>query len=330
MNRKETLIETLRGSVEALEGARDAFEACDIHDETGIVDSDFLIKMLEGLASLKAAECSVMKAINKMLGVSDEQQDTSKGSDTGKKISPEEVLRKCELKDNVVYLPNVQLKKEIYAEVKKRIEEAGGKWAGGKIQGFTFDVNAERVFKLLKEKGRCNLAREFQFFETPKETADWLVSLVGSILPEMKILEPSAGRGSIIKAIHRVCHNVTVDCYELMPENREVLVKLPNIRIIGEDFVTAVVGPYDLIIANPPFSGNQDIRHVSKMYDCLNPGGTLAAITSKHWTFAEEKVCHNFRDWVKYTKGRVIEIEEGTFKESGTGIGTIALVITKQ
>lgn len=131
MNRKETLIETLRGSVEALEGARDAFEACDIHDETGIVDSDFLIKMLEGLASLKAAECSVMKAINKMLGVSDEQQDTSKGSDTGKKISPEEVLRKCELKDNVVHLPNVQLKKETYAEVKKRIEEAGGKWAGG-------------------------------------------------------------------------------------------------------------------------------------------------------------------------------------------------------
>lgn len=65
-------------------------------------------------------------------------------------------------------------------------------------------------------------------------------------------------------------------------------------------------------------------------YDCLNPGGTLAAITSKHWTFAGEKVCHNFRDWVKDTKGQVFEIEEGTFKESGTGIGTIALVITKQ
>lgn len=155
-------------------------------------------------------------------------------------------------------------------------------------------------------------------------------SLVGDISPKMKILEPSAGRGAIIKAIHRTYPETMVDCYELMPENREILAKLPNVRILGEDFTKAEAGSFDKIIANPPFSGNQDIRHIGRMFDSLTHGGTLAAITSKHWTFANEKECRNFRDWVKNMNGRVFEIEEGAFKGSGTGIGTMALVITKQ
>lgn len=319
----------LRGSVEALKAAEDAFEGVDIHDETGIVDCDFFTGLLEGIAELQTAVNTVMQKLNKLLGVSDEPSDTRKGKSTGKEMSPEDVLKQCVLKDNIIYLPNIQLSKKTYAEVKKRIEEAGGKWSGGGIQGFTFEINAGRVFKLLQEKGRYNLAKEFQFFETPGEIADWLVSLAGDISPEMSILEPSAGRGSIIKAIHRVCGNVTVDCYELMPENREILANLPDVRIIGEDFEAEEVGSYDLIIANPPFSNNQDIKHVSKMYECLKPGGTLVAITSPHWTLATEQVCKDFRDWVKNMNGQVFGIEEGAFKDSGTGIRTMALVITK-
>ncbi len=330
MNKKETLIATLRGSVKALQAVEDAFEDVDIHDETGIVDCVFLTKTLDGVAGLMTAVNSIMRKLDKKFGVSDDAIGTRNDKDTGKKMSPEEVLKICTLKDNVIYLPNIQLSKATYAEVKKRIEEAGGKWAGGKVQGFTLDINAERVFKLLQEKGRCNLAKEFQFFETPNEVADWLVSLVGDISPKMKILEPSAGRGAIIKAIRRTHPDMIVDCYELMPENREILAKLPNVRILGEDFTKAEAGSFDKIIANPPFSGNQDIRHIGRMFDSLTHGGTLAAITSKHWTFANEKECRNFRDWVKNMNGRVFEIEEGAFKGSGTGIGTMALVITKQ
>ncbi|MBM6759734.1 hypothetical protein [Bacteroides mediterraneensis] len=86
---------------------------------------------------------------------------------------------------------------------------------------------------------------------------------------------------------------------------------------------------YDKIIANPPFSKNQDIRHVRRMYECLNSGGVLAAITGPHWEFGSESECNDFRQWLEDNGGKKFEIEEGAFKESGTGTKTIAIVINK-
>ena len=65
------------------------------------------------------------------------------------------------------------------------------------------------------------------------------------------------------------------------------------------------------------------------MYDKLKPGGTLASITSAHWVFGSEKKCVEFRAWLDKVGGKKYEIEEGAFKESGTGIKTMAIVITK-
>lgn len=114
--------------------------------------------------------------------------------------------------------------------------------------------------------------------------------LAGGIHENDTVLEPSAGRGALIKAIHRACPSVTVECYELMPENREFLHTLSNVILLDEDFTKDSVGSsYTKIIANPPFSGNQDINHIKLMYDRLEQGGTLAAITSQHWKFASEK-----------------------------------------
>ena len=330
MSKKETLIEMLRGSVAELHKLVLDFDEVDIFDHTGHVDIDFFTTMLEMVAAFTSASNDIIRKFNELLAP--DAEDCNKPvreKDSGAVLSPEDILKKCELKDNILYLPKVQFAKKTYLEVKKRVEDAGGKWSGGKVQGFTFDFNAERVFSLLKEGGRVNLAQEFQFFETPAEVADWLVSLAGAIGKDKRILEPSAGRGAIVKAIHRACPEAIVDCYELMPENREILAAVKGARLIGEDFTKAAVMKYDFILANPPFSGNQDIRHVMRMYDCLLKGGTLAAITSRHWQFAQEKVCTDFRTWLDAVGGRVFEIEENAFRNSGTGIGTMAVVITK-
>lgn len=66
------------------------------------------------------------------------------------------------------------------------------------------------------------------------------------------------------------------------------------------------------------------------MYDRLEEGGTLAAITSQHWKFASEKKCIDFRNWLKEVHGEVFEISAGEFKESGTSISTMAVVIKKK
>lgn len=301
-----------------------------IYDDTGHVDTDFMMAILEFMSRMTAITNEVNKSLARLLGIEENVRDNNVKADDGSRWSVEEILKHCTLEGNVMRLPNVQFNKKSYAEAKKWIEEAGGSWKGGKVQGFTFPFNPERVFSILNQGKRCNLAQEFQFFETPSEVADWLVMLAGGICESNTVLEPSAGRGALVKAIHRSCPDAVVDCYEMMPENKEILAGLGGINIVGDDFTKNDDGKrYTRIIANPPFSGNQDIDHVRLMYSKLDSGGTLAAITSAHWTFGQEKKCEDFRRWFDAVGGKTYEIEEGAFTDSGTGVRTMAVVIHK-
>lgn len=329
MNKKEILIKALRGSVAQLNELSTMTEGIDVYNATGHVDTEFLIEALSCVKSFMDASNTVVQKISSLLAPDAPTDEKKKQADEGKKWNVEDILKHCTLEDSVLKLPKVQFNKKSYAEAKKWIEEAGGSWQSGKIQGFTFPFNPERVFSILKEGKRCNLQQEYQFFETPAEVADWLVMLAGGIHENDTVLEPSAGRGALIKAIHRACPSVTVECYELMPENREFLYSLDNVIILDEDFTKDSVGSYTKIIANPPFSGNQDIEHVRIMYKLLEKGGTLAAITSSHWKIASEKKCVDFRNWLEEVHGEVFEIGAGEFKESGTSISTMAVVIRK-
>lgn len=328
-NKKEILIETLHGSLEPFKQLPSLIDKETIYDETGHVDTEFLTAILEWMSVNASIAIGVQKSLNRLLGIEENKESKKGTADSGKSWSVEEILRHCTLENGLLKLPNVQFNKKSYAEAKKWIEEAGGSWQGGKVQGFTFPFNAERVFSILHEGKRCNLQQDYQFFETPAEVADWLVMLVGGIHENDTVLEPSAGRGALIKAIHRACPSVTVECYELMPENREFLHSLENVILLDEDFTKGSVGSYTKIIANPPFSNNQDIEHVRMMYEHLEAGGTLAAITSPHWKFASEKKCVDFRQWLEEVRGEVFEISAGEFKESGTSISTMAVVINK-
>ena len=329
-SKKKNLIEALHGSYMFVANLPDLIDKETIYDKTGHVDTEFLEAILTFMSQMAQLTDDVNKSLARLLGIEETGKDTKGKEDNGSKWSVEEILKHCTLEDNVLKLPRVQFNKKSYAEAKKWIEEAGGSWQGGKVQGFTFPFNPERVFAMLNKGKRCNLAQDFQFFETPAEVADWLVMLAGGIHADDTVLEPSAGRGALVKAIHRSSPDVIVDCYEMMPENKELLSRLGGINIIGDDFTKSTIAKkYTKIIANPPFSGNQDIIHVRMMYDMLEPGGTLASITSAHWEFAEEKTCRDFRRWFEDAGGSKYEIESGAFKESGTGIRTLAIVIRK-
>jgi len=329
MNRKKNLIEALRGSFMFVYNLPELIDKETIYDEKGYVDTEFLTEILVWMSKWAEISVGVQKSLNRLLGIEDIQTEKQK-DDTGSKWSVEQILKNCTLENNVMKLPKIQFNKKSYSEAKKWIEEAGGSWAGGKTQGFTFPFDAQRVFSILHEGKRCNLKQDFQFFETPAEVADWLVGLAGGVDVTDTVLEPSAGRGAIIKAIHRNCPDVVVDCYELMPENMEILKTLSGVNICGKDFMAECNRKYTKIIANPPFSGNQDICHVKKMYEHLINGGVLACITSGHWLFANEKTCKDFRKWFEQVGGVRYNIEKGAFKESGTIIDTIAIVIKRK
>lgn len=328
-SKKKNLIEALHGSYMFVANLPELIDKETIYDNTGHVDIEFLEAILTFMSQMATVTNNVNKSLVRLLGIEETENKKNDKADNGSQWRVEDILKHCTLENNVLKLPRVQFNRKSYAEAKKWIEEAGGSWQGGQTQGFIFPFNPERVFNILSQGKRCNLQQDFQFFETPGEVADWLIMLAGGIHEKDTILEPSAGRGALIRAIHRNCASVMVDCYELMPENREFLQKMENVNLIGEDFTKECRLKYSKIIANPPFSNNQDIDHVKLMYSHLQEGGTLAAITSPHWTLGQEKKCDDFRRWLDEVGGKIFEIEEGAFTESGTCIRTMAVVIHK-
>lgn len=241
----------------------------------------------------------------------------------------EDVLKNCAIEGNVVKLPNVPLDRKLYVEVAKTLELIGGKWKGGKVMGFVFNEDPTNLLIQVSGGEKRNLKKEFQFFATPDGLSDEVVQLA-NIQPTDKVLEPSAGQGSIVKAVHRKIPNIVIDYCEFMPSNQIFMKRLPNVNMVGDDFLALPLSfKYDKIVANPPFAKNQDVTHVQKMYDHLKPGGRLVSITSPHWKHSSNKKETEFRNWLTEVGATIKEIPAGTFKESGTTTATMILVIDK-
>jgi len=244
-----------------------------------------------------------------------------------------QVLKNCTVDGMIVRLPNVKLDRELYVDVKKQLELIGGKWTSGKTRGFVFAKNNPKdLLQHLIDDDGTNHKKEFQFFATPDELADELVELA-EIKPNHTVLEPSAGQGALVEAIRRAHTKIFVNYYELMQINRTILQQKFGGSILvhseGEDFLTCK-SKFDRIIANPPFSKNSDITHIYKMYECLHKGGRLVSIASVHYQHASGKKETAFKNWLKEVGATVKPVEAGAFKESGTVVPTVIIVIDKK
>ena len=328
MSRRENLIATLHGEVAAFRALPEQLRQNGIFDENGTVDSDLMTAVLAFASAQESVINELLHTLSELLGPDIEPVDKKTKDKGGAVWTVEKILSECTLEDNILRLPQVQFNKKVYLEVKNRILEAGGEW-NTQQNGFTFDFNAQRVFDILKSGKRCNLKQEFQYFATPDEIADIAVSKFSSLREGCTILEPSAGRGALVKAVRRRCPNAVVDCYELMPENIEHLEKVEGARIIGKDFCQCH-GKYDRIIANPPFSNNQDIDHLYMMYERLNVGGELSCIVSQLWKLKKKKKCSHFRQWLEMNEAQVTDFDNGEFKESGTIIATSLVYVVRK
>lgn len=243
------------------------------------------------------------------------------------------IFNKCTVDGSVVKLPNIQLERDTYNEVKKQFEAAGGKWNRGK-QGFLFksdEFAQNAIDKLNSGTDTVAIKKDTQFYATPDGIADKLAEKLflgfsDDKIKNFTVLEPSAGQGALIKAVHRKYPDLKVDCFEIQEENCNVLSKFPNVRLLGRDFLEASGrNQYDLIIANPPFSKNQDIKHFNHMLDFLKPGGRIACITSPHWTFAKDNLSKEFKAFVDSHTVDYEELPQGAFKESGTNFRTVMI-----
>lgn len=258
-------------------------------------------------------------------------------------MTKQDVLTKCILVDNVIRIPSDlgQLDRKLYQEVAKAIELIGGKWKGGKIAGFVFpDGYEDKIDGLLGKIAsgdNVNLKKEYQFFGTPEKLADHLVELA-EIKKTDKVLEPSAGQAALIEAVNKQINlNDPVDYIELMDINRNIInIKKSKDGLIANELpindfleLTDKNDYYDVVIANPPFTKNQDIDHIRKMYEVCKKGGTIISISSVSWTIGSQKKQIAFKNWLEEIKANIYPVETGAFKESGTMIATVIIKIIK-
>ena len=238
------------------------------------------------------------------------------------------ILKQCTVEGLVVKLPAGQLDRKLYEEVANALNLIGGKWVGRKVMGFVFDEDPTDLLAQIAGGENRNLKKEFQFFATPPELAEYVVRMA-EIGPDDMICEPSAGSGSMVNAVQKLFGQTRmVYGYEIMPINQSRLSKISHFELLGPDFL-ACDKKFDRFIANPPFSNNQDIEHIRKMYDCLQPGGRVVTICSKHYQMASGKKETTFSDWLHELNAYVVDIPAGTFKESGTQIATVLIRIDK-
>lgn len=241
-----------------------------------------------------------------------------------------EFINSCEQAEKSIIFPvGVQLEREVYNEVKMLLEGIYGKW-NAKINGFSFKVPYQENLNKILNGEVVKIIQDFQFFETPSTIADRMVEEVSSTLElnNIEVLEPSAGMGAIISAVHRHNPNLVVDACELMPYNREHLSNMTNVNLLGENFLeTEFHKQYDVILANPPFTNNQDIEHIYKMWDLLKLDGELVVITSTSWINGTSKKHTEFRRWLDDKCMYREELPANTFEK--TNIKTMFLSICK-
>jgi predicted RNA methylase len=228
-----------------------------------------------------------------------------------------QILRNCETVGNALTLP-AQLDRAAYVRVNKVLEAIGGKW-NRKAKAHIFPGNAAEAITQAAGTGTyTDKKKEYQFFETPDELARQLV-IMADLRPGDNVLEPSAGRGAIAK------HMPGCYCYELEPSNRQHLID-NGFYVVGEDFITAdVPDGYDVIVANPPFTKNQDVEHVSKMIDLARR--RVVSIMSAGVLFRSDKKTAIFREKVEFFGGNFIELPAGMFRESGTDVRTVICIV---
>lgn len=238
-----------------------------------------------------------------------------------------ESLLKCRVDGNVLHLPPMSDGPlENYQEVRKALLNAGAQY---KRNTFVFPTDAQPYIDRLTSGESINIKKEFQFFPTPDHLADRLVELADMHETD-SVLEPSAGQGAIIKAIQKQFNKKEVNCYELNPINQAVLIKMNNVNLLGDDFLLHnSKGAYDRIIANPPFSKNQDIDHIYAMFSLLRAGGRLVTIASTHWRHSKNKKETKFREFLANMDAEITEVEAGEFQESETNVATVIIVIDK-
>src|SRR5229473_2406615 len=174
-----------------------------------------------------------------------------------KSIIPDEVLdvlKQSRCEGNQLHLPR-QLPRDLYVKTAKIIELLGGKW-NRSLAAHIFEGDcAERVDEAVIAGEVTDFKKLYQFYETPPELTHRMVA-IAEVREGHRVLEPSAGRGAILRALPPRVQETAVELNPSMVELKE----LAQIIHYG-DFLqcNGDIGTFDRVLANPPFRNGRDV-----------------------------------------------------------------------
>lgn len=227
-----------------------------------------------------------------------------------------------------------------YDSIKVILESLGYHWVerykcfklytDGNINDYILEVNK------IKEKRGIYITedemfkRETEFYPTPENIVNKLVNeLEVNDGGKYNILEPSAGRGNILEKIIPYASKYTA--LEKNRLNYNILInkgyKATNLSF--EIFVDRLkkrnkdIGLYDRVIMNPPFSCA--LQHIQLGFSLLKPGGILVSIIPENLYYRGDRNSTKLREYIERYNGKVIELDSGSFSESGTNVETMII-----
>lgn len=219
-----------------------------------------------------------------------------------------------------------------YPRIRTLILNAGGVYSRNGFQ-FGAAIDVAQVLNRLRGGDKPNPKKERQAFYTPEnlaaETVAWAMECLGDLTAK-RVLEPSAGEGALAEPARAADAKVTA--VEIDAASAQIL-RDKGFEVVERDFLSlslADIGLFDVVIANPPFSKDQDITHVIHMWRFLRPGGVLVSLTSPGWRTGRTKAQRNFRAFAENIGAEVEALPPGAFKASGTNVSVLRLRAIKQ
>lgn len=235
-------------------------------------------------------------------------------------ITPDvrEILDRSTINGFNLVLPGEQLARPLYEAVNRALANAGGKWNRfAKAHVFPSDPRS-RLGIMLESGVSLDERKQYQSFYTPPELADEVAIMAA--VDGHRVLEPSAGNGALVSACRKF-GATQVDCVEVREEERQTLIERGGTVTIADFLTLEPWHQFSRIVMNPPFTKNQDVKHVQHALKFLEAGGRLVSIMSGS--------THR-KQFEKLIEGREVSIREvqaGAFKQSGTNIATVILSI---
>lgn len=234
-----------------------------------------------------------------------------------------QVLSAADISGNALKLTGT-LDRNLYTKTNKVLEAAGGKW-NTKAKAHIFAGDAQDRIEQVLLTGSIEIPKDdFEYFPTPPAVVSILMEQA-DIKDGMLCLEPSAGRAAIADAVKESGGEVRT--VELNTSNADYL-RSNGYPVTQADFLTVEpVQEYDRVVMNPPFSKQQDIKHVLHALKFLKPGGLLVAVMASSVSFRENKLTTDFRSLVAAKGGCIESLPDGSFKASGTMVNTVVVTI---